>query len=414
MPDPDQQRHPCGAAVEALRRNLRLAGRPTLNTLDRLSRRLEGQRVHGVTVIGVPRSTLSDLFTLVPARRPRREKVESVWAVIHAHALDKGQDVSAMVSLDELRDLYDRCVPAEAVHTEDAPADPSTAGGGIAWDDAAWDGKAWDGAGRSVPPRPRAFPVHRDADHVAPAWHAASAPSASLVTTRPWPDAPPVTASGSGWSPGQVLADAELRADHAWWRAYDDVVASHAALYLTLEPELADIRVFAPARVPDLLLAADYARHAILLDTPDIDPDELRRRVELLAFRQDVLHRPRPPRLWAIIARRALTLDVGDVAARRAQLRHLIGMAGRPGVTVQVLDDEETGSAVVDGAVTVMRFPDRDRPDLVRVEQPGTAMYPAEPGVISHFVAQHGRLLIRAHPPERTPPLLHALLGDPA
>lgn len=210
-----------------------------------------------------------------------------------------------------------------------------------------------------------------------------------------------------------MLAEAAVRGRRAWWRPYDDVVPAHSGLYLTLEPELADIRVFAPARIPDLLLSADYARHLILCDTPDIDPDRLRRRVELLAFRQDVLYRARPPRLWAIITRRALALDVGDAAARRAQLRHLIGMAGRPGVTVQVLADEDAGSAVADGAVTVMRFPDRDRPDLVRVEQPGTEVYPEDPAVISHFVAQHGRLLIKACPPERTLPLLRAMLAGP-
>lgn len=380
MPDPDLQRHPCGAAVEALRHNLRLAGRPTLNTLDRLSRRLEGRPVHGVTVIGVPRSTLSDLFTLVPARRPRREKVESVWAVIHAHALDKGLDVSAMVSLEALRDLYDRCVPVESVPVEAVPAQTR---------------------------RPLVVP---DVERVSSGRVGASSSEGSLMTTRSWPDVFDDAPAGRGWTAGQVLADAELRWSHAWWRAYDDVVEPHFALYLTLEPELADIRVFAPGRVPDLLLAPDYARHLILLDSPDIEPDELRRRVELLAFRQDVLHRTRPPRLWAIVSRRALELDVGDVAVRRVQLRHLIGMAGRPGVTVQILDDEAAGSAIADGAVTVMRFPDRDRPDLVRVEQGGTAMYPAEPGVISHFVAQHGRLLIKACPPERTSPLLHALL----
>ncbi|MEV5571848.1 DUF5753 domain-containing protein [Spirillospora sp. NPDC052269] len=406
MPDPDQQRHPCGAAVEALRRNLRLAGRPTLNTLDRLSRRLEGCRVHGVTVIGVPRSTLSDLFTLVPARRPRREKVESVWAVIYAHALDKGQDVSAMVPLDELRDLYDRCVPAESVPAENGPAENGLAAGVQAV------GLPAVGVPGPTVPAQAPYSFVRDAEPAAPAWLVAPAPPGPVVTTPRCPDAMPSTAAGRGWSPGQVLADAELRAHHAWWRAYDEVVAPHVALYLTLEPELADIRVFAPARVPDLLLAADYARHLILLDSPDVHPDELRRRVELLAFRQDVLHRTRPPRLWAIISRRALELDVGDVAARRGQLRHLIGMAGRPGVTVQILDDEDAGSAILPGAVTVMRFPDRDRPDLVRVDQPGTAMYPAEPGVISHFVAQHGRLLIKACPPERTPPLLHAMLDD--
>ncbi|WP_051467787.1 DUF5753 domain-containing protein [Actinomadura oligospora] len=398
MPDPDLRRHPCGAAVEALRRNLRLAGRPTLNTLDRLSRRLEGHRVHGVTVIGVPRSTLSDLFTLVPARRPRREKVESVWAVIYAHALDKGQDVSAMVTLDELRDLYDRCVPAESVPPDGGPVD-----GGVA------EGvRAFAAPARTVPAQAR-YPLLQDADRAAPAW---LAPAGSVITSYRWPDVVPETGPARGMSAGQVLADAELRAHHAWWRAYDDVVAPHVALYLTLEPELADIRVFAPARVPDLLLTAEYARHLILLDCPDLHPDELRRRVELLAFRQDVLHRTRPPRLWAIISRRALELDVGDVAARRGQLRHLLGMAGRPGVTVQILDDADAGAAILDGAVTVMRFPDRDRPDLVRVEQPGTATYPAEPGVIAHFVAQHGRLLIRACPPERTPPLLHAMLDE--
>ncbi|MEV4253428.1 DUF5753 domain-containing protein [Spirillospora sp. NPDC049652] len=379
MPVPDQQRHPCGAAVEALRRNLRLAGRPTLNTLDRLSRRLEGHQVHGVTVIGVPRSTLSDLFTLVPARRPRREKIESVWAVIYEHALDKGVDVSAMVSLEELRDLYDRCVPAGAVPAQAARV---LAGGPLPLPEAAHE------------PAPRLVP------------------SASTLVMHRWPDTSDDAPTGRGWSPAQVLADTELCMHHAWWRAYDDVVARHFALYLTLEPELADIREFAPARIPDLLLSADYARHLMLLDDPDIDPDRLRRRVELLAFRQDVLHRARPPRLWAIISRRALELDVGDVAARRGQLRHLLGMAGRPGVTVQVLDDENAGAAVADGAVTVMRFPDRDRPDLVRVEQHGSAVYPADPGVISHFVAQHGRLLIKACPPERTAPLLRAMLDD--
>ncbi|MFC4910104.1 DUF5753 domain-containing protein [Actinomadura gamaensis] len=396
MSAPERQCHPCGGAVEALRRNLRLAGRPTLNTLDRLSRRLEGREVHGVAVVGVPRSTLSDLFNLVPARRPRREKVESVWAVIYAYALDKGLDVSAMVSLEELRDLYDRRVPAEG-GAEDASPAHDASGFGVPAPSRDVD--------RSPPLRAaHAPPVHRTPGRLSSAASRTAAGALIEAPERPVP--------GRRRTPGQVLADAGLRGRRAWWRPYDDVVPPDAERYLTLEPDLADIRVFAPARVPDLLLSADYARHLFVLDTPDTDPDRLRRRVELLEFRQDVLFGPRPPRLWAIITRRALALDVGDDAVRRAQLRHLIGMAGRPGVTVQILADEDAGFAVADGAVTVMRFPDRDRPDLVRVEQSGTSIYPDEPDVISHFVAQHGRLLIKAEPPERTLPLLRSLLAE--
>lgn len=90
--------------------------------------------------------------------------------------------------------------------------------------------------------------------------------------------------------------------------------------------------------IPGLLQTSDYAR-AIMGDQPD---SELR--VTLRSGRRDILTRtPEPVELLALIDSEALVRPVASPRVIVEQLRHILHMAERPNITVQVVSSTVAG-----------------------------------------------------------------------
>lgn len=90
--------------------------------------------------------------------------------------------------------------------------------------------------------------------------------------------------------------------------------------------------------IPGLLQTSDYAR-AIMGDQPD---SELR--VTLRSGRRDILTRtPEPVELLALIDSEALVRPVASPRVIVEQLRHILRMAERPNITVQVVSSTASG-----------------------------------------------------------------------
>lgn len=94
--------------------------------------------------------------------------------------------------------------------------------------------------------------------------------------------------------------------------------------------------------VPGILQTPDYAR-AVLERSPNTTEDAVSERLaERIAF-QEILTRtePTPPRLWAVMDEHILERAFGGPEVMQAQCAHLVEIADRLNVTIQVVSQSE-------------------------------------------------------------------------
>jgi transcriptional regulator with XRE-family HTH domain len=172
-----------------------------------------------------------------------------------------------------------------------------------------------------------------------------------------------------------------------WWTDYSDVLPSWFENYLGLESASSAIRSFETQFVYGLFQTEDYARAVARLGHQAAPDAEIERRVELRVKRQDLLARANRPRIWSIMDEAVLRRPVGRPAVMRAQFRRLVEVAGMPGVTVQVIPFARGGHAGASGSFSVLRFGQRDLPDVVYAEQLTSAVYLEQRPDVEHYLA---------------------------
>ena len=184
-----------------------------------------------------------------------------------------------------------------------------------------------------------------------------------------------------------------------WWSKYGDVMADWFQAYLGLETAASVIRTFELQFVHGLFQTEDYARAVTMLGHTSAPADEIERRVSLRLKRQDLLNGPDPPQVWSVIDEGALRRPVGGAAVMRAQLDHLVEMAGLRHVTIQVMPFSRGGHAAAGGSFTVLRFSEPEVPDVVYIEQLTSALYLDKHEDVDHYLEVMNHLVTEALTP---------------
>ena len=197
-----------------------------------------------------------------------------------------------------------------------------------------------------------------------------------------------------------------------WWHRYGDVLPNWFQSYLGLEAAASLIRTYEVQFVPGLLQTADYARSVVLLGHGQAKAAEIDRRVDLRMRRQQILDRPDPVQLWAVIDEAVLRRPVGSRATMRAQIEALIDATSRTSVHLQILPFQVGGHSAAGGAFSILRFPDQELPDIVYVEQLSSALYLDKRDDVELYVDAMERLCVEADQPERTADTLRRILKD--
>jgi transcriptional regulator with XRE-family HTH domain len=195
-----------------------------------------------------------------------------------------------------------------------------------------------------------------------------------------------------------------------WWHDYSDVLPNWFEAYVGLEEAASQIRAYEVQFVPGLLQTEDYARAVTMLGYSN--PREINRRVGLRIARQAVLTRPDPPSLWAVLDEAVLRRPIGGLGVMRKQLRHLIEMAQRPNITIQVIPFNAGGHAAAGGTFSVLRFAEYDLPDVVYLEQLTSALYLDKPEIVDGYLAVMERLCIEAATPAGSLKTLRTMLRE--
>jgi transcriptional regulator with XRE-family HTH domain len=197
-----------------------------------------------------------------------------------------------------------------------------------------------------------------------------------------------------------------------WWHDYADVMPTWFQPYVGLEEAASSIRCFEMQCIPDLLQTADYARAIAVLGHPGRSADEIERRVSLRMARQAVITRATPAHLWMVLDEAALRRPVGGPEVMRRQLRHLMDMADRPNVSLQVVPLTTAGHAAAGGAFTVLRFSEPDLPDVVYLEQLTSALYLDKRDTVDHYMTVLELLCVEALPADGSLKMISGLLDD--
>jgi transcriptional regulator with XRE-family HTH domain len=184
-----------------------------------------------------------------------------------------------------------------------------------------------------------------------------------------------------------------------WWSKYGDVLAGWFAAYLGLEAAASVIRSFELQFVHGLFQTEDYARAVTRLGYRAAPAEEIERRVSLRLKRQDLLMRPDPPQVWAVIDEGALRRPVGSRTVMHAQMNRIIEIAGLRHVTVQVVPFARGGHAAAGGAFTILRFAEASLPDVVYIEHLTSALYLDKREDVDHYMGVMNHLSDQALTP---------------
>jgi hypothetical protein len=209
-----------------------------------------------------------------------------------------------------------------------------------------------------------------------------------------------------------LLALARQANSPGWWHRYGDVLPNWFQSYLGLESAASLIRSYEVQFVPGLLQTPDYARAVVLLGHGRAPNDEVERRVTLRMTRQQMLTRADPPQLWAVVDEAALRRPIGGRAVLRGQLESLIEATKLPNITLQVIPFHAGGHAAAGGAFTLLRFPDKELPDVVYMEQLTSALYLDKRDDVDAYAGAMERVCVEAEPPARTSEILEQLLRE--
>jgi transcriptional regulator with XRE-family HTH domain len=196
-----------------------------------------------------------------------------------------------------------------------------------------------------------------------------------------------------------------------WWHKYSDLLPGWFEVYIGLEGAASVIRTYENQFIPGLLQTPEYARAVIKLAHETTPDAELDRRVALRTRRQERLAGSRALKLWAVIDEAVVRRALGGREVMRRQIEHLLEMMKRSNVTVQVIPFERGGHAAAGGPFSILRFPERDLPDVVYLEQLTSALYLDKPAESEHYMQVMDRLSVQADSPEQTKRFLERLLS---
>jgi transcriptional regulator with XRE-family HTH domain len=195
-----------------------------------------------------------------------------------------------------------------------------------------------------------------------------------------------------------------------WWQHYGDVLPSWFRTYVDLESAAALIRTYEGQFVPGLLQTDDYMRAVIHGAHLDESSEEVGRRVRLRMARQTLLTREHPPRLWAVVDEAALRRPVGGPGVMRGQLERLLDAAKLPNVTLQILPFDTGAHPAMVGSFSILRFADRELPDVVYLEHLTNAVYLDRRAEVERYLDVMELLCVDSQPPAKTVDVLTKIL----
>lgn len=151
-----------------------------------------------------------------------------------------------------------------------------------------------------------------------------------------------------------VVALAKDAKQQGWWSSFADSIPESMNLLLTLEDEAVAESHFACVYVPGLLQTRAYSTALQKANEVPLEQAEIERLVDIRMKRQEILSRPKPPRLWAILDESVIRRVVGSPQIMKEQLDRLLEANESPHVTLQILPFSQGAHAAALGSFVII------------------------------------------------------------
>jgi transcriptional regulator with XRE-family HTH domain len=210
----------------------------------------------------------------------------------------------------------------------------------------------------------------------------------------------------------QLLTLAKEAQQRGWWTEYEAVLSAGLDTYVGLEASAASIRSFQTHLVPGLLQTEEYSRALIRVARPGESPGNIDRMISLRRRRQAMLAESGYLEMWAVLDEAVLRRPIGGVAVMRAQIARLLEAGELQSVTIQVLPFARGVHAGVDGAFTIISFPDPTDLDVVYVDCPAGNIFLEKPRDVRRHTTWFDHLRAAALPPDESAEFMAAAADE--
>ena len=167
----------------------------------------------------------------------------------------------------------------------------------------------------------------------------------------------------------ELVALAKAANERSWWSGYRDIASQRYLQFIQYESAATITRCFEPLLIPGLLQTEGYAREVIRELGRPVPKDRLDTLVALRMKRQEVLKRSGPPPwFFFILDEGAVRRLVGGQNVMRGQIRHLIELASRNNVTIEVMPLSAGINRGTQGPFVVFEFPEAADDDVLYLE----------------------------------------------
>ena len=142
-----------------------------------------------------------------------------------------------------------------------------------------------------------------------------------------------------------------------WWDAYGETLSYGYSTFLALEDDAESERFYGQMLIPGIFQTSRYAEgimRASLLAAP---PGAIARRVEARMTRQRLLTKADPLHFSAVLDESVLRRQVGGADIMVDQISHLIEMAERPNISMQIIPFARGAHIAMTGSFSLLRFP---------------------------------------------------------
>jgi transcriptional regulator with XRE-family HTH domain len=178
--------------------------------------------------------------------------------------------------------------------------------------------------------------------------------------------------------------------ERTWWTDYRDIM--RPGNFVGLEAEASSMRVWEPIVLPGLLQTEAYMRALMRTGRSSDPPESIDRRVALRIKRQDRLTGSNPLTLSAIVDESVIRRVVGGADVMGDQLRHLLGRAQLPNVTLQILPFDAGEHSFLGGSAALLEFRETAHLDVLYLEGLAGDYYEEQPLEVARYRNELERL----------------------
>jgi transcriptional regulator with XRE-family HTH domain len=194
-----------------------------------------------------------------------------------------------------------------------------------------------------------------------------------------------------------------------WWSSFAGTLPPSYMAYIGLEAETSSVLCYTPTTLPGLFQTEAYAAKAVRRDSTGADEQS---QVEVRLTRQrEVLDKPNPPHITAVIDESVVRRIANDSQAQKEQLEKLMSLSSKPNITLQVLP---FASGVNDypSPFAILQFPDPADHDVMFVESAVADDVVDRPEVVEPYHERFQRLLQLSLSPDESRNLIKKIVGE--